>query len=429
MFKLIKCLCFVTIVSGVGTSFAQLSKSPYSIQGIGDLQGMGLISNESMGGTGIALGSQFHINTLNPALLPLNYTTTFDIGAVGETRNLKKDSLSQSNSTLNIGYMAFAFPVIKGGKMTVSMGLKPYSQVEYNIQTKQNISGSSSKAEIEAIGTGGINQAYLALGGRIKNLFIGARAGYYFGSIIDETTVKPFLINDQDTLISSYLNTNYYRRTSYSDVDLGLGVAYSVKLNNNYSFSMGGTYDLQTTISSKKLELLEQQRYFDNQVIQFDTIAFNENGSISLPSKFGLGISLQNGLRWATAIDFTTQDFTKFRNFEGDSEGLKKSYKVAIGFEVIPDFTSVTSYLKRSIYRTGLYYHQTPYSQNNIQIKEFGINFGAGLPVSRESLVNLMFGYGKRGFGGDNLIIEDYFKFSLGITFRDSSWFRTRKYD
>lgn len=429
MFKLIKCLCFVTMVSGVGTSFAQLSKSPYSIQGIGDLQGMGLIPNESMGGTGIALGSQFHINTLNPALLPLNYTTTFDIGAVGETRNLKKDTLFQRNSTLNIGYMAFAFPVIKGGKMTVSAGLKPFSQVEYNIQTRQKISGSSSQAEIDAKGSGGINQAYVALGGRIKNLFIGARAGYYFGSTIDETTVKPFWIDDQDTLIASYFNTNYYRRTSYSDVDLGLGVAYSIKLNNNYSFSIGGTYDLETKISSKKLESLEQRRFNDDRVIQFDTIAFDENGSITLPAKYGFGISLQNGLKWATALDFTIQDFTKFKNFDGENEGLKNSYKLALGIEFIPDYTSVSSYFKRMLYRGGVYYHKTPYSKNNVQINEFGINFGTGLPVSRESLVNLMFGYGKRGFGGDNLIIEDYFKFSLGITFRDSSWFRTRKYD
>jgi hypothetical protein len=428
MLKIVKILCFASFVLGGGNAFAQLSKSPYTIQGIGDIQGMGFVANESMGGVGIALGRPFFINNINPALLPMNTVTSFEISALGERRDLSRDTLFNSNTSIDFGYLAFSFPLIRG-RSTFSVGLKPYSIVEYNIMSQQRINGSTSDANVTVRGSGGINQAYLATGARLfQGLFLGARASYYFGSMIDQTSVEPFVIQEQDTAFYSLFRSNYYRRTSYSDIGLGVGMVYSAKIRRDLSFSVGGTYDLQTDLSAKRLETIEQRNLSDN-VIHADTLSYNDTNTARLPARYGVGISLINGFKWATAVDLTMQDWSQFRNYLGESEDLKNSYKVAVGLEFIPDFTSVTSYFRRALYRTGVYYHTTPYSKNNVQIKEFGINFGTGLPVSDGSLLNLMVGYGQRGFGGESPIKESVYRVSLGITFNDAGWFQRRRYN
>jgi hypothetical protein len=428
MLKTIRILCFTSLLIGGGNAFAQLSKSPYTVQGIGDIQGMGLISNESMGGVGISLGRPFFINNINPALLPLNSVTTFEIAALGERRDLSRDTLSQSNTSIDFGYLAFSFPLIRG-KSSFSVGLKPYSIVDYSILSRQSINGSTSSANVSLLGTGGINQAYIATGAKLsKNLYLGARAGYFFGSIIDETTIEPFVIQEPDTVVISSFKSNYYRRTSYSDMGLGFGMVYSFTIRKDASFSLGATYDLQTDLSTKRLETLEQKGINDN-LTHTDTLSYNENSFVNLPARYGVGISFNNGLKWAAAADLTMQDWSQFRNYKGETDDLKNSYKVAVGLEFIPDLTSVTSYFKRSLYRTGFYYQTTPFSKNNTQIKEIGINFGTGFPISDGSLLNVMFGFGQRGFGGENLIKENIYKVSLGITFNDSGWFYRRKYN
>jgi hypothetical protein len=428
MLKTIRILCFATFFLGGVNAYAQLSKSPYSLQGLGDIQGMGLISNESMGGVGISFGRSFFINNINPALLPLNTVTSFEIAALGERRDLTRNNLYQSNTTGNFGYLAFAFPLVRG-RSSFSVGLQPYSLVDYDILAKQTIHGSDSEANVSTRGTGGINQAYFATGTRLlRGLYFGARASYYFGSVIDETSIEPFVISEQDTSFFSIFKSNYYRRTAYSDAGFGFGLVYTARIRREFSVSIGGIYDLQTNLSSRRMESFEQRGLNDN-MIHADTLLYNHRNNVSLPPRYGVGLSLQNGFKWSAAVDLTMQDWSEFRNYMGESENLSNSYKVAVGFEFIPDFTSVTSYFQRALYRTGVYYHATPYSKNNVQVNEIGINFGTGFPISEGSLLNLMLGYGQRGFGGEGLIRESFYKVSLGITFNDASWFLRRRYN
>ena len=411
---------------------AQLSRSPYTILGIGETQGMGLSNHEAMGGVGIAYGRPYHINNINPALLPMNVVTSFDIAAMGDRRMISSDSLNQRNASINISHLAFAFPVlVKGerGRWTFSIGLKPYSVVDYNIRTISQVAGSDDELEMSFSGDGGLNQAYFATGVRLfENLYAGFRAGYFFGSINDYTTVDPFLIEDEDSLFLSQFKASYYRRTSFSDFGFSGGAAYVADLSDEMSLSIGGIYEFETDLSASRHERLDR-RGRNDQINFRDTIVSQEKGFITLPAKYGLGLALNKGINWALAVDFEMQDWTRYRTYDRQSGGLGKSYRFAAGFEFVPNYNSVTGYFQRVFYRTGFYYEQTPYLKNNHQIKEFGINFGVALPVSGGSLINLNVGYGQRGFSDASLIRENILKFGLGITFNDQRWFIRRKYD
>ena len=92
---------------------------------------------------------------------------------------------------------------------------------------------------------------------------------------------------------------------------------------------------------------------------------------------------------------------------------------MALGTEFTPDVVALGSYLKRITYRTGVSYDKYPYLINGVPLKDFGINFGFSMPVSR---------VGKRGNVKDNTIEENYFKFYFGATFNDQ-WFVRRRFD
>ena len=61
-------------------------------------------------------------------------------------------------------------------------------------------------------------------------------------------------------------------------------------------------------------------------------------------------------------------------------------------------------------------------------MRDFGINFGLSLPVSRISSLDLAVKVGKRGDLRTNTIEENYFKLYFGVTFNDQ-WFIKRRFD
>ena len=127
--------------------FAQTSQTPYSIKGIGEIIYPGTISNTSMGGISVAYPSAYNFNIANPAFLSINGLTTFEAGFIGETRTLSDDSVTQRNSSGNLGYLAISFPV-KSGFRTTGFSLMPYSYVNYYIKTFQLVDGSPDTATV-----------------------------------------------------------------------------------------------------------------------------------------------------------------------------------------------------------------------------------------------------------------------------------------
>ena len=126
-------------------------------------------------------------------------------------------------------------------------------------------------------------------------------------------------------------------------------------------------------------------------------------------------------------MDLELQTWSDYRDFDGRDEDLNDSFKASLGGEITPDITSVTSYLKRVTYRLGFNLERTPFSFNNEQITEIGINFGTSLPVSRFSRLNWAIQLGRRGTG--NTIKEEYLKIYFGITFNDFAWRKRPIYD
>jgi len=287
-----------------------------------------------------------------------------------------------------------------------------------------SIPGSNATIIINEEGSGGINQGYMAHGYKINsNLSIGAKISFLFSSIITESTSRI-----QDSNSFSIFSPAIFDRVSVSDIMLSAGIVYKKPLKNNLNLNLGVTYDHEAKLNAQRFQRLEL-RDPNDRVIESDTLIDNIEGSITLPRKFGFGISLNKGFNWNVGIDLKLQDWSDFKHF-GDSvdAGLSNNIGIIIGGEFTPDINSVSSYFNRITYRVGFNLEKTPYVVNGEDITEYGINFGWSLPIGRISSMDMAFQYGARGTTDNNLVRERYWKIFFGITFNDR-WFIRRKFD
>jgi hypothetical protein len=416
------------LLMGSGLAYAQTATTPYSSQGLGNIAGPALMHNAGMGGIGLANGNGLHINNINPALLYQNSLSGFDAGFQVEYKDMAKSGARASGWGGSFAYGVFAFPIINN-RWTTSIGIAPYSNVSYNITETRNIDNKNEIANLTQEGSGGLSRVNFSHGVRLfKGLAVGLKTSYLFGAINEELKVLP-LTGDDLNLITSYTDNIYYRGLLIEPA-----LHYSLKTGESTSLNLGMVYQPQTTLSASRSVNFENNDP-NGQVISNDTIIFDQQGTAVLPQKLGIGIALDKYLAYTVGVDFTMQQWSDFGAFQESestagrsNDGLQNGYTLAIGGQIIPDVTSISSYLKRITYRAGFRYNLTPFHVNDTQIRDLGVNVGFTLPMNNFSSMNLALEAGVRGTTDNDLIRENYFKAALGISFNDR-WFVRRKFD
>ncbi|RLD98301.1 MAG: hypothetical protein DRJ13_11115, partial [Bacteroidetes bacterium] len=160
-----------------------------------------------------------------------------------------------------------------------------------------------------------------------------------------------------------------------------------------------------------------------------DTVAYNpsQKGTLDFPMGFGGGISLRKNNQFLVSMDFNWRNWEQYKSY-GRSDSLQNSYSFHLGGEYIPKHNSITSYFHRVRYRLGFRYENTYLEINNTPIKEFGISFGFGFPFTRsKSMLNFAFEFGNRGTVKNDLVQENYFRFTFDLSIYER-WFVKNKY-
>jgi len=427
MIKARRCLFFVVIILFVvqGSAKAQSTYSTYSILGVGDYVDPAVPAAQGMGGLGISNASYFYLNNVNPALLYYNGMATFSAGVLTETKTINQTGYEPySAGSGNLNHLGVAYP-IKRDKWSFSLNLQPYTSVNYSFY--YYAAGDDPNNEGESIilneGDGGITSLNFAIGGKIfKGLSVGARASYLFSSYEKEFT------SITDATSPSYFAV-YYLRQSVNDFTFGAGLAYQQKFGE-YQLGLGAIYDLQTDINSREFVTVEQ-RTVTNSVTFSDTLSNDLQSKLSLPYTLGFGISFGKPQNWLVGFDYKAQDWSVLDTNDpsASSDAFTIGKKYVLGAEFVADPMDIRSYFKRITFRAGLTYEEKPYILQNTQIKEFGINFGWTLPVSRFSSLDFGLMVGNRGTTDNNLVREDFFRVYFGATFNDNRWFIRPKFN
>lgn len=416
-------LLLLTIIGWTyGTS--QDINSPYSHFGIGNLYSGQTSINAAMGGIGIGLKGNAFINILNPASYGFFDSTSFVFqgGILGDFVNTRTETMSASSRNVQLGYILMGFPITSWLK--TSLGLTPYSRAGYLIYENQ-YQDSIGRITNSYMASGGLNRAHIGLALHpLKGLSVGTNASFLFGSL-DYQQVVDF----PDSLyISSFRVIN---NRNVQDFMFEVGAQYAARLTPNLEMTTGVTCQLAASLNTKRYLLAETFVPGLNNIDYVkDTVVYSpdEKGTVDLPMGIGGGITLEKPNRWMVGGDVYMQKWADFRSY-GANDSLSNSLRMATGAQFIPSSSTMAKYMERISYRVGFHYNKTYLKLRNHQINEFGLTFGAGLPLKAwQSMINLAVEIGQRGTISDGLIRENYIRISIGLSIYERWFIRSKFY-
>lgn len=393
-------------------SFAQQgTASPYSFYGIGDARFKGTIENRSMAGVSVEQDS-IHLNIENPSSYASLRQTTFAVGGTFGTNTIKSDAQSAKAQTSTFDYLAVGIPM---GKFGAAFGLAPLSSVGYKILNDNTATEGATSNQFE--GKGGVNKVFFGLGYKIKpNWNIGVDAQYNFGKI---TTTSIEAISGVQ---SATQETNL---SEVSGINFNIGTMYQTKINKKYTVYTSLNYTFASNLNADNTRTIKVDS--DPTPVEFDPVSTK----LKLPNKLTIGAGIGQARKWLVGTSVAFQGDGRYANYYNSDNSVcyEKYSKYALGGYYIPNYTSFASYFSRITYRAGLKYEKLGLIVNNESIKDVGVTLGAGFPITG-SFSNVNFGieFGKRGTTSAGLIQENYLNFSLGFSFNDR-WFVKTKYN
>lgn len=413
--------------------------SPYSRYGIGNLVPQGNIANRAMGGISAGVSDATIVNTVNPATYSGLIYSTLDIGAEYDGLNLKsKEPLGNFKSNNGIiSYMELGIPLLNGNKKAqknkiswgMAIGLKPISKINYKVGSGvYSIDSSLTTYD----GTGGVNEAFLGTGIRIKNFSIGFNTGYLFGEKSYNTRLYfNNTISSQDS--NYYYRAHYESHTRFGGIFLDAGMQYAFKFEKS-SLVLGAYGTLQKKYNGSKDEVLESFDYNSQSESPqpIDTASsITEKGKVQLPSTFGAGLTYSNQ-HFLIGADYETTNWNNY-SFFGQKDFLKNSWNAKIGLQYLPASDGTTGYFNYVKYRAGFSFGQD-YVDIEKSLPIYTFSIGGAFPMklkhnfydNQYSIMNVTFEYGSRGNNNNN-ITENTYKLSIGFSLSDI-WFLRQKY-
>lgn len=415
-----KLILVFLFISTTYVSAQEGTSSPYSFYGIGDVKFKGTNDLRQMGGMAVA-GDSVHLNLLNPASYAKLRLTSFAVGGTGNFNNLSNSSSKEKAQRFSLDYLAVGLPM---GKLGFSFGLMPYTNVGY--RTRSEVVTTENTKYNNYKGDGGINRAFIGAGYNVtKNLSIGAEYQYNFGDIATESIVfMPNIILGTREQNNSNIKGNSFNFGAFFTKDIGT----KYFINSSLTYSPEAKY---TSINSRNIVTVSVTSN-GSFIEDVNPLVVDVNDSkLIVPKKYSFGTGFGEKNKWFIGAEYTFQENSNLGNRFDDivNASFENSQKYTVGGFYIPKYNSFSKYLDRVTYRAGFRYENTGLVINNTPINDYGMNFGLGLPVGgRLTSMNVGFEFGKRGTTSNNLIQENYFNFTIGLSINDL-WFIKRKYD
>jgi len=406
-------------MSGV---FAQSDvSSPYSRFGFGTLnQNQANTFLQGMGGLGNAVYGGSMLNKANPASYAAMDTLTFlfDAGFYIKTATYRTNNLTEKGANASFDYASLGFGITKWWK--TGLGIVPFSNKEY---TALISSTTPVSYEQGFLGDGGINELYWSNGFKAtKDLFLGFTGSFLFGTIYDETTIY---FPDSTYMTPGRSTTS----THVKNFKFDLGAIYTVRLKDNSALVFGLTYNIPMNFKCDRSVFIRSiTSYTTTTEIPIDTLKYEKDGStkVSYPQGFGVGVTYVKD-RLMLGVDFNWDNWKGF-TVNGVNDSLQNSWNIIVGGCYKPKSTSVSKYFTKMTYRIGVRYDQTYLRIYDTSINRFGVTLGVSLPIPRSlSAFNLAFEFGRMGTTRNNLVKENYFNITIGMSIHDT-WFVKRKY-
>ncbi|TAL70760.1 MAG: hypothetical protein EPN82_01310 [Bacteroidetes bacterium] len=381
--------------------------SNYSIFGIGDIYPGGNAAYESLGGTSIAVPSDFGINMRNPALWSFTRTSRLQAGFRFNQNNVSNGqyTLFQNNGKVDGIFGIFSVDTSIG--LSVSFGVHPYSSVNYLIKTENNVDLDSTKkvlAQTTFNGSGGLSNAYIGASFRLfDGLNLGASVHATFGLI--ETQITTIFPQNSYAASVSIRDDNFF----------GFGYKAGAYYSGIENIGIGAFIEGHPNIN------VDSKLYYTYLTILKDTVKQNPEYSVKMPLSFGFGLSYTLG-KFLFAGDFILQDFSNFDYNTNVKAKYKNSSQLSFGISRLGNKSISAKFLDKINYNFGFGYRELYFNTYGNDINEYYGSFGMDMPVIGSAMVNFALTFGSRGTTNAGLVRELFGRLTVDLSIGEI-WF------
>lgn len=397
------------------------TSSPYSIGGLGEIAFKGNAINRLMGGLDIVSDS-LHANLNNPASLGDLKLVTYGLGLNYKSTKLSSSASNESVTSAAIDYLVVAIPT---KKFTFGFGILPATSVGYRLQSVIEGDDINNVVNLNE-GFGGLNQTFLSIGFKVfEFLNFGVSANYNFGKITNESSRQEQNID---------FGTFFTKTSSLAGFNYRFATQLKIPLTSKVRLDAMAYY-----VPNNSLTATNESVYFTRSVTtqdlgdfeNVDLAAINlDETKISLGNQHSFGLGITKDKKWFVGGQYSRRNSADYVNnfISLDNITYANGSRLSFGGFYLPDYSSITSYWKRIVYRAGVRFEDTGVLFNNQPLKETGISFGVSLPMAGFSNANIGLEFGKRGSQDNGLIQESYWNLIVGLSLNDI-WFIKRKFN
>ena len=404
----VKFLFFFIFITAI-TAYGQ-GGSNYSILGIGDINYDGNASYAGLGGTAGAMPLENTINFKNPALWSLTNSTRLQAGYKFSQNYVSNDENKLFQNNGNLSGLSVIFAIDTANKIAASMGLYPYSNVNYFSASPftHTESGVTVQGKTEYRGSGGLNAAYIGGSSKIiSDLYIGAYIFAAFGTI--NSTIKNEVYGDAQSGFT--YDTRIDSETYLSGLGYKAGLYYEV----TDAFSLGTYYEGIPSLTAIDTTVFYRESSQSIRKSISDSLDFD------MPPLFGFAASYKTG-KFLLGADFAMQDFSNFAYKNNEKAEFINSMMFSFGIARFGNTSYDADFTDKITYSLGFAYKDLYYKVLGQNINDMSVSLGMGIPIPRTMRLDVGIALGARGTTENGLVREFYGKLNVDISIGDD-WF------
>jgi len=415
-------LCLLTLLTA-GAAGQKNVQSPYARYGIGNLEQQGTFRTRAMGGISSGIRNNLTLNFITPASYSSIDTSSFifDFGLDYGVIRLSEGDQTFWSQDLNFSHLMLGFPIMKDWGVVAAV--IPYSNGSYNITERTTGDGGAEDLLERHIGSGGYQKALIGTGfSPVKYFSAGVNMFFVFGEI---TRLNDFIFTEDN----NYFNTRKYESSSMNGIGWEASVQFMAPLPEKRFINAGITYTPGFNLRTTNQDVIFRYSSIQTSVLAFDTLSNNTvNTTSRIPQTIRGGIAFGQNDKFTAGADIIYSTWSK-ASLPGTYGTWSDVVSLHAGAEYIPDKFSNYSFFDRIEYRAGCRYGESYALYGGDNIKEYGITFGAGIPMRRSrSRISLVVDLSKRGNPDAGLPGETRFSIGASLNLYDY-WFLKRQYE
>ena len=192
--------------------------------------------------------------------------------------------------------------------------------------------------------------------------------------------------------------------------------------NKKWKLSAGGKFINKTRLGSQRTLTVTENNttLLNDNFIKYDRFY--------LPRTYGLGVSITHNKKTNFAADYTCENWTPLK-IGGNGWSLVNSNRFSTGVEIAKFKQQWNQQVEKKYFQFGGFISNSYLMVHNTPINEFGITAGMSGKLNGNLLYTLSVEGGKKGTTKENLIKENFFQFTLGLTYLDFLLSKGEKYE